>query len=200
MPKIKFNGLEEAQRGNYKGYKITGTKEDGAAWDTFVFAETTTNGKKGMNPIITTLKGAPIGSDVNIVMEKNGKFWNAKDAVIMAAGDGNAVPATSTAKPQTGGYAKKSTGNFRSPDATDRASAIHLSHDVVKTLIAAGCLGKAPKEDLILTKVDELASKYFAYIHDGVESGSPAPEAETPANLQSGTEDGDPVGDDDIPF
>lgn len=135
-------------------------------------------------------------------MEKNGKFWNAVDAVVMQPGDGQAVPATTTAaKPNTAAYAKKNTGNFRSPDATDRASGIHLAHDVTKTLIAAGCLGKAPKEELILTKIDELASKYFAYIHDGVEGGAPAPATKTPANLQPGTDDGDPgPGDDDIPF
>jgi hypothetical protein len=211
MPIITYNGMENTTRGRFDGFEVKGVKEkDGKEWGTFLFADIKgKGGSRVKNPMVAKLEQTPVGSRVNVIMEenkKNGKsYWNCVDIEVMAHGDGQPVKGTPQQAPRpasTGGGGYKSKGNFRDPANIDRSSAAYLGWDLCEAMIEKGLLGKQPKEDLIISKFQDLTVMVHRYITtgEGFEDLMAAP-AETPQNVGGDDEPAPaPDEDEDIPF
>ena len=102
---IKLTKIDnDAEISGYDAIEVTGKQLDnGKMWSKSFFAN---NGN-----LVGALDDFGVGEDVNVVMEKKGKFWNIKDFKEMTDADYEQVGGGGSKKRSTGGSGKGSTGS-----------------------------------------------------------------------------------------
>jgi hypothetical protein len=98
---IKITKIDrDAEISGYDAIEVTGKKlDDGKSWSKPFFANN--------DDLVSALDDFGIGEEVNVVMEKKGKFWNIKDFKEMTPEDYEQVGGGG--KKSSGGGAKKGT-------------------------------------------------------------------------------------------
>jgi hypothetical protein len=166
---IKLTGIYDDEIGTHAAKRVEGTNlNTGEPWDRKIFA----NAKD----LREQLDAFGIGDNVNVKMEKNGKYWNVKgfeaasDALVEKAKEGKGGAPSSNG----GGYTKssgstggsKSTWNGRTGEAYDRSSSIYLAMDLLKH--NKGLEAKKGDKVIDLSEMIITADMIFDYIHDGI--------------------------------
>lgn len=167
MPIITLGSVKNVTlgKGNFKeitGVKIGETEE----WKTRIFASD--------KVLADQLHDFEPGDYINVVMEKKGQYWNAKEfkdvsdediekALKFAKGGGK--PTTST-----GESFRRADGSSRGDD-TNRSASIYLARDIINNVLTSqGGFGTMSCAEVACMAV-ELADKYInPYIKDGATS------------------------------
>jgi hypothetical protein len=148
-----LTGIYDDEIGTHAAKRVEGTNlNTGEPWDRKIFA----NAKD----LREQLDAFGIGDNMNVKMEKNGKYWNVKG--FEAASDALVEKANS------GGGFTKSSGSIggkkwdgRTGEAYDRSASIYLALDVLKENKTTK--GKIDPKEMIV-----LADVFNDYIHDGI--------------------------------
>ena len=167
---IKLTGIYDDEIGTHAAKRVEGTNlNTGEPWDRKIFA----NAKD----LREQLNAFGIGDNVNVKMEKNGKYWNvtgfeaASDALVEKAKESKGGGYTKSAG-STGG--SKNTWNGRTGEAYDRSAAIYLAMDLLKNNKSL----ETKKGDKVidLSEMIVTADMIFDYIHDGINPFDKVPE------------------------
>lgn len=148
MAQVVFNGIQEAKRGTYSGFEVTGNC-NGKEWKQFIF------GGKRNEPLLNKFRAFSKGDLMDVKMVKNGRFWNVED--VKAAG--GASSGTSAPSKSSGGN-----GNYRDPSNVDRSAALMIAKDMIQAGLTHGMYKKSVQMDLLVEDMFKYADKFNKYI------------------------------------
>jgi len=151
---------KEAEIGGYDAIEITGTKlDDGTSWSKSFFANN--------DALVNALDDFGVGEDINVVMEKKGKFWNIKDFAPMEDGDYEKISGSgksSKGTKSTGGGGKKGSGSSMSKEEwaeKDRKTAARIARAVALKAAIENL-----KEGATVSAVIKRADEFLPYLED----------------------------------
>jgi hypothetical protein len=160
---IKLTKIDnDAEISGYDAIEVTGKQLDnGKTWSKSFFAN---NGN-----LVGALDEFGVGEDVNVVMEKKGKFWNIKDFKEMTDADYEQVGGGGSKKRSTGGSGKGSTGSLAKSDGMSKEEWAEKDRITRMSIAKSVALKEAVnnlKEGATAAAVLKRANEYLPYLLD----------------------------------
>ena len=144
VKEIQFN----VERGKFRMTKLVVATDKGEDKEYFIF----TNAK--FHNTVATLRP---GDNIEIKMEKNGKYWNVGDVTLASKGE---VP-TSGGKQSGGSVRQQESPNKDTSIA--RAVALKAGVDLYCSMITAGLVKKTLKPDVAVEEVFAITKRFEGY-------------------------------------
>lgn len=193
--KIKFQELEPTTRGknDTNGMLLKGTKTfDDSPYEKFYFDSTQNGDETDIHKVAKTLKPGDI---VELTYDKT-KFKNLVGIEKLDESAGQTSPGSG--RGSSSGGTRKSGGNFRNPDNTDRSSAMYLAWEIIiETEKLKGGKMSATRADSMQAQFEDLAKRLTAFVQTGsFPNGTTSQDKSKAEPREPGSDD----GDDDIPF
>jgi hypothetical protein len=164
---IKLTKIDkDAEISGYDAIEVTGKKlDDGKSWSKSFFANN--------DDLVNALDDFGIGEEVNVVMEKKGKFWNIKDFKEMTPEDYEQVDSggsKKSAKKSTGGKSTGSSGGMTKEEWAEKDR--KTAHRIAKSVALKAAVDNL-KEGATVKAIFKRADELLEYLEGEVVDADP---------------------------
>lgn len=165
---IKITKIDrDADIGGYDAIEVTGKKlDDGKSWNKSFFANN--------DDLVSALDDFGIGEEVNVVMEKKGKFWNIKDFTEMTPDDyeqvGGGGKSSGGKKGSTSGGKKPASSGMSKEEWAEKDR--KTAHRIAKSVALKGAIENL-KEGATVKAIFKRADELLEYLEGTVAEEDP---------------------------